>query len=82
LKGSNLFYGVLLFLLAYFLAIPSFNIVIPYVGWNVPIPNPFFYLGQLALPLPLLNHVPLLVYVGIFGIVCIVSAFSDEKQPS
>jgi hypothetical protein len=79
LKGSNLFYGVLLLFLAYFLFIPTFNIQIPYVGWNVPIPNPFYPLGQLTLPLPLLSHVPLLVYVGILGIVCIVTAFSDDK---
>lgn len=77
MKGSNLFYGVLLLLLAYFLFIPSFNF--SFWGFSVPLPNPFFYLGQLTLPVPLLNHIPLLIYVGLLGIVCIVTAFSSDK---
>jgi hypothetical protein len=78
LKGSNLFYGIGLLIIAYIMFIPSFNIQIPYININAPIPNPLYSLGQLTLPLPLLNHVPIAIYIGLLGIVCILTAFSDK----
>jgi hypothetical protein len=75
MKGSNLFYGIALLLLTYLLTIPSFNITIPYVGINVPIPNPLYSLGQLTF-----FKVPLWVMMGLFAVICVLTAFQSDEQ--
>jgi len=74
MKGSNLFYGILLVLLAYGLTIATFNLG-EVLGFPVTIPNPLLAFGQLTI-----FNVPVWVLIGLFGFICLVSAFQEDKK--
>lgn len=75
MKGSNLFYGVLLLFVTYFIGfVASINIG-NILGYPVDIPNPFFGLGQMRF-----FNVPIFIFLGFLGLICILTAFSDDTK--
>ena len=75
MKGSNLFYGILLLLITYFIgSVPSINIANIF-GYPINIPNPFYGLGQMTF-----FSVPVWVLLGFLGFLCLVTAFQNDKK--
>ena len=72
MKGSNLFYGLALLILAYLINVPTFEINI---GVPLTIPNPLLAFGQITI-----LNVPMWVFIGLLGFICLVSAFQEDKR--
>jgi hypothetical protein len=75
MKGSNLFYGIILLLITYFIGFVSSINIGNILGYPIDIPNPFYGLGQMAF-----FNVPVWVFLGFLGFLCIITAFQSDKK--
>jgi len=75
MKGSNLFYGILLLLITYFIEFVTSINVGNIFGYPINIPNPFYVLGQMTF-----FNVPVWVFLGFLGFLCLITAFQSDKK--
>jgi hypothetical protein len=74
MKGSNLFYGIILLLITYIIGFVSSINIGNIFGFPI-IPNPIYGLGQMTF-----FKVPIWVFFGYLGFLCILTAFQEDKK--